>query len=51
MTCLICGSEAFKFFFAKNNCRIEKCSICDLVHVSNIPPIEQVEEGYNEDFF
>ena len=51
MACLICGSEAFQFLFEKNNCRIEKCSICDLVQVTNIPPMEQVEEGYDEDFF
>ena len=51
MVSLICGSEAFKFLFEKNNCQIENCSICDLVPVTNIPPIEQVDEGCSFGFF
>ena len=51
MSCVICDSEAFQFLFEKNNCRIEKCSICGMVQVTNMPPREQVEDGYDEDFF
>ena len=51
MLCVICGSGAFHFQFEKDTYRIEKCSLCDLVQVTNIPPIQKIEECYDKGFF
>jgi len=51
MLCVICGSGAFHLQFEKDTYRIEKCSLCDLVQVTNIPPIQKIEECYDKGFF
>jgi 2-polyprenyl-3-methyl-5-hydroxy-6-metoxy-1,4-benzoquinol methylase len=51
MSCVICHSKSFQFLFEKNNYRIEKCLGCRLVQVTNIPPLEQIEEEYDQDFY
>jgi 2-polyprenyl-3-methyl-5-hydroxy-6-metoxy-1,4-benzoquinol methylase len=51
MACVNCNSQSFRFLFEKNSYRIEKCSLCDLVQVTNIPSSDQVEESYDEGFY
>jgi 2-polyprenyl-3-methyl-5-hydroxy-6-metoxy-1,4-benzoquinol methylase len=51
MPCVLCKSDEFKFLFEKNSFRIERCRICYMVQVTNMPPAEEVEEGYDENFY
>jgi 2-polyprenyl-3-methyl-5-hydroxy-6-metoxy-1,4-benzoquinol methylase len=51
MQCIICDAQRFRFLFEKNNYRIEKCLACELVQVTNVPQIEQLELGYDENFY
>jgi 2-polyprenyl-3-methyl-5-hydroxy-6-metoxy-1,4-benzoquinol methylase len=51
MPCVICDSQSFHFLFEKNNCGIGKCLACNLVQMTNIPRLEQIEEGYDEGFY
>lgn len=53
MACVICDSKDFQFLFEKNNYRIEKCSVCGLVQVTNMPAVEKREQGQNfyEDYY
>jgi 2-polyprenyl-3-methyl-5-hydroxy-6-metoxy-1,4-benzoquinol methylase len=53
MACVICGSVAFQFLSEKNNYRIERCSVCDLVQVTNMPALEKGEQGqdFYEDYY
>ncbi len=51
MACVTCHSQSFRFLFEKNNYRIEKCSTCNLVQVTNIPDNQHIEQNYDEQFF
>jgi 2-polyprenyl-3-methyl-5-hydroxy-6-metoxy-1,4-benzoquinol methylase len=51
MSCIICDSQRFRFLFEKNSYRIEKCLACELVQVTNVPETEQLEVGYDQNFY
>jgi len=51
MKCVVCDSREFQFLLKKHNYRIEKCSTCGLVQVTNMPTQDRVHEAYDRDFF
>jgi 2-polyprenyl-3-methyl-5-hydroxy-6-metoxy-1,4-benzoquinol methylase len=51
MACVICSSHQFRFLFERDRFRIEKCTSCGLVQVTNMPPPERVPDVYDKAFF